>query len=151
MGAIAIINTMFLALLHLWYSWKYIVLFHETSFFIQFVLSAGVVCAYSNEASLEYVRESLEKSLLTQLESEESTPTPPITVLFAPDPDLDHNAAQHLHDEGAKLADRWEHVRFCVPLLSGANVCINDNDDDNVVSDNVHDNVHDDDEDMDIT
>ncbi|XP_069168239.1 rho GTPase-activating protein 190 isoform X12 [Procambarus clarkii] len=65
----------------------------------------GVVCAYSNEASLEYVRESLEKSLLTQLEREESTPTPPITVLFAPDPDLDHNASQHLHDEGANLAD----------------------------------------------
>lgn len=66
----------------------------------------GVVCAYSNEASLEYVRESLEKSLLTQLEREESAPTPPITVLFAPDPDLDHNASQHLHDEGANLADR---------------------------------------------
>ncbi|XP_050734660.1 rho GTPase-activating protein 190-like isoform X13 [Eriocheir sinensis] len=65
----------------------------------------GVVCAYSNEASLEYVRESLEKSLLTQLEREESAPTPPITVLFAPDPDLDHNASQHLHDEGANLAD----------------------------------------------
>lgn len=65
----------------------------------------GVICAYSNEASLEYVRESLEKSLLTQLEREESTPTPPITVLFAPDPDLDHNAAQQLHDEGANLAD----------------------------------------------
>ncbi|XP_063868040.1 rho GTPase-activating protein 190-like isoform X23 [Scylla paramamosain] len=65
----------------------------------------GVVCAYSNEASLEYVRESLEKSLLTQLEREESSPTPPITVLFAPDPDLDHNASQHLHDEGANLAD----------------------------------------------
>ncbi|XP_069950016.1 rho GTPase-activating protein 190-like isoform X15 [Cherax quadricarinatus] len=65
----------------------------------------GVVCAYSNEASLEYVRESLEKSLLTQLEREESTPTPPITVLFAPDPDLDHNTSQHLHDEGANLAD----------------------------------------------
>lgn len=68
--------------------------------------STGVVCAYSNEASLEYVRESLEKSLLTQLEREESGPTPPITVLFAPDPDLDHNASQHLHDEGANLADR---------------------------------------------
>ncbi|XP_064079322.1 rho GTPase-activating protein 190-like isoform X2 [Macrobrachium nipponense] len=65
----------------------------------------GVICAYSNEASLEYVRESLEKSLLTQLEREESTPTPPITVLFAPDPDLDHNAAQQLHDEGANLAE----------------------------------------------
>lgn len=67
----------------------------------------GVVCAYSNEASLEYVRESLEKSLLTQLEREESAPTPPITVLFAPDPDPDHNASQHLHDEGANLADRY--------------------------------------------
>lgn len=66
-----------------------------------------MVCAYSNEASLEYVRESLEKSLLTQLEREESAPTPPITVLFAPDPDLDHNASQHLHDEGANLADRY--------------------------------------------
>lgn len=75
----------------------------------------GVVCAYSNEASLEYVRESLEKSLLTQLEREESSPTPPITVLFAPDPDLDHNASQHLHDEGANLADRYGPL----PYVSG--------------------------------
>lgn len=79
----------------------------------------GVVCAYSNEASLEYVRESLEKSLLTQLESEESTPTPPITVLFAPDPDLDHNAAQHLHDEGAKLADSLQCTFLDVGLSVG--------------------------------
>ncbi|XP_042873149.1 rho GTPase-activating protein 190-like isoform X27 [Penaeus japonicus] len=82
----------------------------------------GVVCAYSNEASLEYVRESLEKSLLTQLESEESTPTPPITVLFAPDPDLDHNAAQHLHDEGAKLADSPPGSLQCTFLDVGLSV-----------------------------
>ncbi|CAL4066050.1 unnamed protein product, partial [Meganyctiphanes norvegica] len=63
----------------------------------------GVVCAYSNETSLEYVRESLEKSLLRQLEEDEQNP--PVTVLFAPDPDLDHNTAQNLHDEGANLAD----------------------------------------------
>lgn len=76
-----------------------------------------MVCAYSNEASLEYVRESLEKSLLTQLEREESSPTPPITVLFAPDPDLDHNASQHLHDEGANLADRYDIHVNCVNCM----------------------------------
>lgn len=82
----------------------------------------GVICAYSNEASLEYVRESLEKSLLTQLEREESTPTPPITVLFAPDPDLDHNAAQQLHDEGANLADSPPGSLQCTFLDVGPSV-----------------------------
>ncbi|KAK4312268.1 hypothetical protein Pmani_016281 [Petrolisthes manimaculis] len=82
----------------------------------------GVVCAYSNEASLEYVRESLEKSLVSQLEREESAPTPPTTVLFAPDPDLDHNASQHLHDEGANLADSLPGSLQCTFMDVGPSV-----------------------------
>ena len=76
----------------------------------EFIL--GVICAYSNEESLEYVRESLEKSLLSQLEREETVPTPPITILFAPDPDLDHNTAENLHDEGVNLAERYYYLIF---------------------------------------
>lgn len=54
---------------------------------------------------MDYVRESLEKSLVTQLEKEEQQP--PIAILYAPEVDLDRLVEEHLREEGATLADRW--------------------------------------------
>jgi p190RhoGAP, pG1 and pG2 domains len=67
----------------------------------------GCFCVYSNPESFEYVRDSLEKTLLSNLEQEDRLPFQglPIVILFSCDPSVDEKEAMHLREEGQSLAD----------------------------------------------
>lgn len=63
---------------------------------------------YSNVESFQYIRESLEKTLVTNLEQEDRLPFKglPLVTIFSPEPDLDDELLLKLHSEGQNLADR---------------------------------------------
>ncbi|XP_065352471.1 rho GTPase-activating protein 190 isoform X6 [Cloeon dipterum] len=67
----------------------------------------GCFCVYSNPESFEYVRDSLEKTLLSNLEQEDRLPFQglPIVILFSCDASVDEKEAMHLREEGQSLAD----------------------------------------------
>ena len=69
----------------------------------------GSFCIYSNEDSFEYVRSSLEKTLLSNLEQEDRLPFQglPIVMMFVPDSMIDDLEALRLREEGQNLADRY--------------------------------------------
>lgn len=71
-------------------------------------VSTGSFCIYSNEDSFEYVRSSLEKTLLSNLEQEDRLPFQglPIVIMFVPDSMIDEVEALRLREEGQNLADR---------------------------------------------
>ena len=57
--------------------------------------------------SYEYIRSSLEKTLLSNLEQEDRLPFQglPLVILFQSDASLGEKEALHLRDEGQNLAD----------------------------------------------
>ncbi|XP_073999023.1 rho GTPase-activating protein 190 isoform X4 [Rhodnius prolixus] len=67
----------------------------------------GCFCVYSNVESFQYIRESLEKTLVTNLEQEDRLPFKglPLVTIFSPEPDLDDELLLKLHSEGQNLAD----------------------------------------------
>ncbi|XP_032451674.1 rho GTPase-activating protein 190 isoform X7 [Nasonia vitripennis] len=67
----------------------------------------GSFCIYSNEDTFEYVRSSLEKTLLSNLEQEDRLPFQglPIVIIFVPDGVIDELEAMRLREEGQNLAD----------------------------------------------
>ncbi|CAH0558065.1 unnamed protein product [Brassicogethes aeneus] len=67
----------------------------------------GSFCVYSNAESFEYIRESLEKKLLSNLEQEDKLPFQglPIVLLFLQDSYLDEKEVLKLKEEGQNLAD----------------------------------------------
>lgn len=69
-------------------------------------LSQGCICIYSNHQSLEYVRDSLEKTFLSNLEQEDRLPSHglPMVLLFAADPDLSIDDVNILREEGQERA-----------------------------------------------
>lgn len=69
---------------------------------------AGCFCVYSNPESFEYVRESVEKTLLSNLEQEDRLPFQglPIVIMFIADPALEEKKMMGLREEGQSLADR---------------------------------------------
>lgn len=71
-------------------------------------LFPGCFCVYSNADSFEYVRESVEKTLLSNLEQDDRLPFQglPIVILFMADPSLDEKELIRLREEGQSLADR---------------------------------------------
>ncbi|XP_075218370.1 rho GTPase-activating protein 190 isoform X2 [Lycorma delicatula] len=70
-------------------------------------LPHGCFCVYSNSESFEYVRESLEKTLLSNLEQDDRLPFQglPIVILFVADSLLEEKEILRLREEGQSLAD----------------------------------------------
>lgn len=73
-----------------------------------FFFVPGSFCIYSNEDSFEYIRSSLEKTLLSNLEQEDRLPFQglPIVIMFVPEAGIDEMEAMKLREEGQNLADR---------------------------------------------
>nr|CAD7267092.1 unnamed protein product [Timema shepardi] len=67
----------------------------------------GCFCVYSNPDGFEYVRDSLEKTLLSNLEQDDRLPFQglPIVILFVVDLALDKDDMMRLGEEGQNLAD----------------------------------------------
>ncbi|XP_014247205.1 rho GTPase-activating protein 190 isoform X2 [Cimex lectularius] len=67
----------------------------------------GCICLYSDSESFEYVRDSLEKTLLSNLEQEDRLPFQglPLVTLFLPEPHLEEQELLKLHEEGQNLSD----------------------------------------------
>lgn len=80
----------------------------------------GSFCIYSNEDSFEYIRSSLEKTLLSNLEQEDRLPFQglPIVIMFIPEASIDEMEAMKLREEGQNLADSLQ-----CPFID---VCIDD-------------------------
>ncbi|XP_043283459.1 rho GTPase-activating protein 190 isoform X4 [Venturia canescens] len=80
----------------------------------------GSFCIYANEDSFEYIRSSLEKTLLSNLEQEDRLPFQglPIVIMFVPDVNIDEMEAIRLREEGQSLADSLQ-----CPFID---VCIED-------------------------
>ena len=69
----------------------------------------GCFCTYSNPSSFEYIRDSLEKTLLSNLEQEDRLPFQglPLVIVFAAEPNLPEKDRLNLREEGQNLADRY--------------------------------------------
>jgi hypothetical protein len=69
----------------------------------------GSFCVYSNAESFEYIRESLEKTLLSNLEQEDKLPFQglPIVLMFLQDSYIEEKDVIKLREEGQSLADRY--------------------------------------------
>lgn len=72
-------------------------------------LYVGSFCVYSNQSSFEYIRDSLEKTLLSNLEKEDKLPFQglPIVIMFIHDPFIDEKDILLLCEDGQSLADRY--------------------------------------------
>jgi len=70
----------------------------------------GCFCVYSNADSFEYIRDSLEKTLLSNLEQEDRLPFQglPIVIVMAAQPSLSQSEFAHLKAEGLNLADNLQ-------------------------------------------
>lgn len=73
----------------------------------------GGFCVFSDAKSFEYIRESLEKTLLSNLEQDDKLPFQglPILLLFLQDVTLDSDSVIKLKEEGQSLADRFVLLR----------------------------------------
>uniref|UniRef100_T1J1J5 Rho GTPase-activating protein 190 n=1 Tax=Strigamia maritima TaxID=126957 RepID=T1J1J5_STRMM len=82
----------------------------QNSFRTSDFLPHGCFCVYSSTKTLEYVRESLEKTLLSNLEQEDRLPFQglPIVILFAADPTTNEKDLLCLKEEGQTLADNLQ-------------------------------------------
>ncbi|XP_040061497.1 rho GTPase-activating protein 190 isoform X2 [Ixodes scapularis] len=69
-------------------------------------LPHGCFCVYSSHQSLEYIRESLEKTLLSNLEQDDRLPFHglPIVILFAADASIHQDELAFLREEGQNRA-----------------------------------------------
>ncbi|XP_048511915.1 rho GTPase-activating protein 190 isoform X2 [Athalia rosae] len=81
----------------------------------------GSFCIYANEESFEYIRSSLEKTLLSNLEQEDRLPFQglPIVIMFVADACIDEMEALRLREEGQNLADSLQcpFIDVCVEEL----------------------------------
>ena len=70
----------------------------------------GCFCVFSNDESFEYIRDSLEKTLLSNLEQEDRLPFQglPIVIVMAAEPSLSETDYEHLKGEGLNLADNLQ-------------------------------------------
>lgn len=89
----------------------------------------GSFCVYSNAESFEYVRESLEKTLLSNLEQEDKLPFQglPIVLMFIQDSYIEEKDVMKLREEGQSLADSLQ-----CPFMD---VCLEQVSDEQLVSD----------------
>jgi len=85
-------------------------------------LPQGCFCVYSDVSSFEYIRSSLEKTLLSNLEKDDGLPFQglPLVILFQPDSKLAEKDSLRLQEEGQNLADSlqcpfidegWEEIK----------------------------------------
>lgn len=67
---------------------------------------AGCFCVYSDGSSFEYIRDSLEKTLLSNLEQEDRLPFQglPLVIVFAACPNMLEKELIRLKEEGSNLA-----------------------------------------------
>ena len=70
----------------------------------------GCFCVFSNGQSFEYVRDSLEKTLLSNLEQEDRLPFQglPIVIVMAAEPALTDAQFEQLRNEGLSLAENLQ-------------------------------------------
>ncbi|XP_037919567.1 rho GTPase-activating protein 190 isoform X4 [Hermetia illucens] len=66
--------------------------------------SSGLICVYSNQQSFESLKDSLERSLLCNLELEDKFENLPIVLVYQPH-DLKENEIDYLRAEGQRLSD----------------------------------------------
>ena len=73
----------------------------------------GCFCAYSDQSSMDYVKESLEKTLLTNLEQGDRLPFQglPIVVLYGCHSGTAEKDLLKLQEEGQNLAQRYSHFK----------------------------------------
>ncbi|XP_071043980.1 rho GTPase-activating protein 190 isoform X29 [Parasteatoda tepidariorum] len=78
----------------------------QNSFRTSDFLPHGCFCVYSNHTTLEYIRDSLEKTLLSNLEQEDRLPFHglPIVILFAADDSINEKDLIFLREEGQNRA-----------------------------------------------
>ena len=82
----------------------------ENSFRTPEFTPQGCFCVFSNADSFEYIRDSLEKTLLSNLEQEDRLPFQglPIVIVMAAEPSLSETDYEHLKGEGLNLADNLQ-------------------------------------------
>ena len=70
---------------------------------------SGCFCTFSDGLTFEYIRTSLEKTLLSNLEAEDRLPFQglPLVIVFAADVSLTEKELENLKEEGQALADRY--------------------------------------------
>ncbi|KAJ8955601.1 hypothetical protein NQ318_001431 [Aromia moschata] len=92
----------------------------------------GSFCVYSNAESFEYIRESLEKKLLSNLEQDDKLPFQglPIVLMFLHDSAIDEKEVLRLKEDGQNLADSLQ-----CPFMD---VCLDQVTEDQLVSDALH-------------
>jgi hypothetical protein len=92
----------------------------------------GSFCVYSNAESFEYIRESLEKTLLSNLEQEDKLPFQglPIVLMFLQDSYIEEKDVIKLREEGQSLADSLQ-----CPFMD---VCLDQITEEQLVSDALH-------------
>lgn len=92
----------------------------------------GGFCVFSDAKSFEYIRESLEKTLVSNLEQEDKLPFQglPILLLFLQDMSLDPENVIKLKEEGQNLADSLQ----CTFM----HVCTDQISTDELVSESLH-------------
>ncbi len=76
---------------------------------------SGCFCTFSNGPTFEYIRTSLEKTLLSNLEQEDRLPFQglPLVIVFAADADVTREEVIHLQEEGRALADSLQCPFIC--------------------------------------
>ncbi|XP_023223684.1 rho GTPase-activating protein 190-like isoform X2 [Centruroides sculpturatus] len=80
--------------------------FRTLEFMPHDICLVGCFCVYSNPQTLEYIRDSLEKTLLSNLEQEDRLPFHglPIVILFAADASINEKDLMFLREEGQNRA-----------------------------------------------
>ena len=75
---------------------------------IYLITTTGCFCVYNCLESLEYIRCSLEKTLLSDLQRDDRLPFQglPIVIVLAHDPEVTEKGLEWLREEGQGLADR---------------------------------------------
>lgn len=92
----------------------------------------GSFCVYSNAESFEYIRESLEKTLVSNLEQDDKLPFQglPIVLMFIQDSFIEEKEVLKLREEGQSLADSLQ-----CPFMD---VCLDRITEEQLVSDALH-------------
>ena len=70
---------------------------------------AGCLCVFSSASSFEYLRQSVEKTLLTSLQEEEGRPPfqgLPLVLVLAADSQLARTEVTQLRQDGRSLAEK---------------------------------------------
>ena len=67
------------------------------------VSSSGLICIYSNSQSFEYLKDSIERSLLCELEDKFASL--PLVLVYQPEDQKDDNEIEMLRTDGQHLSD----------------------------------------------